>query len=49
MIMAGATLVGVGSAIYQGGQQVFDKILLEMKEICQSEKINSLKKIKGIV
>jgi dihydroorotate dehydrogenase (NAD+) catalytic subunit len=49
MIMAGATLVGIGSAIYQGGQQIFDKILLEMKEICQSEKINSLKKIKGII
>lgn len=49
MIMAGATLVGVGSAVYQSGQQIFDKILVEMKEICQSEKISSLKKIRGII
>ncbi len=49
MIMAGATLVGVGSAIYKGGQQVFDKIFSEMQELCQEEKIGSLKKIRGII
>ncbi|MFH0773382.1 MAG: dihydroorotate dehydrogenase [bacterium] len=49
MIMAGATLVGIGSAIYQGGQQVFNVINDEMKEYLKAEKINSLKKIIGII
>lgn len=49
MIMAGATLVGVGSVVYYQGNQAFDKILTEMKEICKKEKISSLKKIRGII
>lgn len=49
MIMAGATLVGVGVAVYQRGRKVFDKISEEMKEICQKEKIKSLKNIRGII
>lgn len=49
MIMAGATLVGVGSAVYKYGQKVFDTILEEMKAICVEEKIKSLKDIRGII
>jgi len=49
MIMAGATLVGIGSAIYQKGQQVFDNIISEMEKICEEEKITSLKNIRGII
>jgi len=49
MIMAGATLVGVGVAVYKHGQQVFDKIFKEMKEICNAEGIKSLKNIRGII
>ena len=49
MIMAGATLVGIGSAVYQYGQKVFDKILLETKTLMQEKNISSLKKIRGIV
>lgn len=49
MIMAGATLVGVGSAIFKYGFSVFDKIFSEMKEICLNEKIDSLEKIRGII
>jgi len=49
IIMAGATLVGVGVAVYKGGQQIFDKILEEMKKICKEEKIKSLKNIRGII
>jgi len=49
MIMAGATLVGIGTAVYEGGYQVFDKIIEEMKVVMKQEKINSLKEIRGIV
>jgi dihydroorotate dehydrogenase (NAD+) catalytic subunit len=47
MIMAGATLVGVGSAVYFRGEEVFQKINEEMKEIMREEKINSLDEIRG--
>jgi len=49
MIMAGATLVGIGSAIYGQGYQVFDRIALEMRTICQKEKIRTIKQIRGII
>jgi len=49
MIMAGAVLVGVGSAIYRGGYQVFDKICQQLKDVCQKEKIKSLSKIRGVI
>ncbi len=49
MIMAGATLVGIGSAIYQEGYEIFDKVIKEMKEIMIQEKISSLKQIRGII
>ncbi len=48
MIMAGATLLGVGSAVYYRGEDVFKKITEEMTEIMQKENINSLQEIRGI-
>lgn len=45
--MAGATLVGVGSAIYTRGIDVFSKICREMEEIMRKEGIKSLSDIKG--
>lgn len=47
MIMAGATLVGVGSAIYFRGIDVFKKIILEMQNIMKKERIINLSEIKG--
>ncbi len=49
MMMAGATLVGVGSAIYQGGQQIFNVINSEIKDYMKKEKAQSLKKIIGTI
>ncbi len=49
MIMAGATLVGIGSAIYQQGFKVFNRVLEEMQGIINQEKLGSLKKIRGII
>lgn len=48
MIMAGATLVGVGSAVYFRGEDCFQKITTEMKQIMTEENINSLEEIRGI-
>ena len=47
MIMAGATLVGIGSAVYYRGADVFGKITTEMKEIMIAENISSLAEIRG--
>ncbi|MFA6427147.1 MAG: dihydroorotate dehydrogenase [Candidatus Magasanikbacteria bacterium] len=49
MIMAGATLVGVGSAVYFRGEDCFKKITSEMEEIMREENINSLEEIRGCV
>lgn len=49
MIMAGATLVGIGSAIYEGGYEIFDKIKQEIENIMIKEKLESLRKIRGVV
>lgn len=49
MIMAGADLVGVGSAIFTNGYSIFDKIQKEMNEIMKKEKIKDLKQIKGVI
>lgn len=48
MIMAGATLLGVGSAVYYRGQDVFEKINNEMEKFMKEENINSLDEIIGI-
>ncbi len=47
MIMAGATLVGVGSAVYYRGPEVFRQITTEMKELMKKDNIKSLAEIKG--
>ena len=47
MIMAGATLLGVGSAVYYGGPEVFGKINDEMIAFMQKEGITSLEDIRG--
>ena len=47
MIMVGATLLGVGSAVYYHGMEVFRKITDEMEKIMREEKINSLAEIRG--
>ncbi len=48
MIMAGATLVGVGSAAYFRGPNAWNLIAEEMKKIMSEEGIKSLDEIKGI-
>ena len=48
MIMAGATLLGVGSAVYSRGNDCFKKITDEMEQIMQEENINNLDEIRGI-
>lgn len=48
MIMAGATLVGVGSALYSRGIGVFNTIKEEMTDIMRREKITNLTSIKGV-
>lgn len=48
MIMAGATAVGVGSAVYYGGIEVFEKITREMKAWMEKHNIKSLDEIRGV-
>lgn len=47
MVMAGATLVGVGSAVHYRGDSVFQKIVDEMKKIMKEEGIKTLEEIRG--
>jgi dihydroorotate dehydrogenase (NAD+) catalytic subunit len=47
MIMAGATGVGIGSAVYFRGISVYKKVLKEIKEFMKKEKIKNLKNIRG--
>ena len=47
MIMAGATLLGIGSAVYFRGENAFQKIQEEMKKIMEVENIKSLAEIRG--
>lgn len=47
MIMAGATLVGVGSALYREGECVFKRILQEITQLLDTEGIPSLDAIRG--
>ena len=46
MMMAGATLVGVGSAVWLRGQDVFGKIVNEMNEWCDA---NGVKKLSDLI
>ena len=47
MIMAGASLVGVGTAVYYRGADAFKKITEEMEKIMNEEGINTLAEIRG--
>ncbi len=47
MIMAGATLVGVGSAVYYRGDDVFQKMTQEMQNFMHTEHILSLENMRG--
>ncbi|MEK7123623.1 MAG: DUF561 domain-containing protein, partial [Patescibacteria group bacterium] len=47
MIMAGASLVGVGTAVYYRGADAFKKITEEMEQIMNEEGINTLAEIRG--
>jgi dihydroorotate dehydrogenase (NAD+) catalytic subunit len=49
MIMAGATLIGVGTGVYSRGIDVFAKMEKEMKAFMKSERINDLDEIRAIV
>jgi len=48
MIMAGAMAVGVGSATYYRGIDVFSKITAEMEDWMNTHKVRSLAQIRGI-
>jgi len=48
MIIAGATLIGVGSATYSKGMKVFEEIKQDLRDYMQNEKIESLKNLVGI-
>ena len=48
MIMAGATLIGVGSAVYYHGPMVFQKITGEMEKIMAEQNIKTLGEIRGV-
>lgn len=47
MIMAGATAVGVGTAVYQRGAEVFGRIAGELAELCGRLGIRSLEDVRG--
>lgn len=47
MIMAGASLVGVGSAVVNGGPAVFRQIAQELSEFMQQEGYQSLEEMRG--
>lgn len=49
MMMAGATLVGVGSAVWLRGQDVFGKIVNEMNEWCDQNGVEKLSDLIGKV
>lgn len=48
IIMAGASAVGVGSAVYYRGPGVFSKICSEMQEFMDKEGFSSIKEMRGI-
>lgn len=48
MLMAGATIVGVGSSVWFRGPEVFDKINTELIAFMESEGYSDLKSIRGI-
>ncbi len=49
MMLAGATLVGVGSAVYFSNRKIFGKMMKDVKKIMEEEKIQNLQSIIGKV
>lgn len=47
-IEAGATIVGIGSAVRMHGPEVFSRVCLEMKEWMKENGFSSLKQLRGI-
>lgn len=47
MMMAGATLIGVGSSVYLRGYKIYQEILTGLKEFMKKEKISDIKKLIG--
>ncbi len=47
MMMAGATLVGVGTAVWMRGQDVFGQIVEEMREWCEANGVERLSDLIG--
>ncbi|MBU0981370.1 dihydroorotate dehydrogenase [Patescibacteria group bacterium] len=47
MMMAGATLVGVGTAVYYRGQEVFGEIVREMNEWCVENGVSKISSLIG--
>ncbi len=48
MVMAGATAVGIGTAVYYRGIDVFRKVCNEMEEWMKKNKVKSLDEIRGV-
>lgn len=49
IMMAGASLVGVGSAVYYRGEEVFGKIVNEMDEWCNKEGVKNVNELIGVL
>ncbi len=48
MVMAGATAVGVGSALYREGPDVFGRLRMELEELMRSEGWPNLAAARGV-
>lgn len=47
MIMAGATAVGIGSALHIHGEEIFSRILAELRDLMEQEGYASLDEFRG--
>ncbi len=47
LMMAGATLIGMGTAVYYRGQEVFGKVADEIREWCESNDVADISEIVG--
>ena len=48
MVMAGATGIGIGTAVYYRGNDVFRKICGEMMSWMKKNKVKSLDEVRGV-
>lgn len=48
IMQAGATLVGIGSSVVDGGSKVFAKIAKEMETWCKAHKIKNISEVVGL-